>query len=613
MSMIEIPLSRLVHSHSNVRKTGRSIGLEGLAASIAAHGLRQNLTVKLTTAGRYEVVAGGRRLAALKQLVKHGQLPREATVPCLIVAPEEEAKELSLVENAIRLDMHPDDQAQAFADLVRAGSSIDDIAVRFGTTSRTVAQRLRLAAVSPVLRELYRQGALETSQMMALALVDDHAVQEAAWNRLPDWNRQPEAIRRALTGEGLAGDHRFAKFVGIEAYRAAGGEVIEDLFEEDRAPVLVDANLVQILAAAKLEETATAVRFEGWSWVKVELTPDYVAYGRVYPVERDDETAGARPSYSDEDLARAGARVTLGYNGSVSVERGLVSPETIRADAQANTDVPPTRKGLSDAMVADLTAHRTAALRLALARDPRLGLAAAVHALLLGVFYGPTAPRCTCLDLCLRPMALSVVDPDECTAHYELETPLSDWRARLPPTPDAFWSWCVEQDQATLLKLLALATGLSVNAVSHQENASSPRLDHAGQLAHALKFDMKGYWRPKATSFFSRLTKALMSTFLSEIGARELADDVLKLSKSAAAERTAEKLIASGWQPSVFKAQIQADRPAHDEPPPAPHGDRCPVVAGGARGRPKSCDNWPSSACKNTVRFRYVRNPLCTV
>jgi ParB family chromosome partitioning protein len=570
MSMIEIPLSRLVHSHSNVRKTGRSIGLEGLAASIAAHGLRQNLTVKLTTAGRYEVVAGGRRLAALKQLVKHGQLSREATVPCLVVAPEDEGKELSLVENAMRLDMHPDDQARAFATLIEEGLSVDDLAARFGISPKAVKQRLKLAAVSPLLRTLYRQGALDTGQMMALALVDDHAAQEAAWNRLPDWNRQPEAIRRALTGEGLAADHRLAKFVGIEAYRAAGGEVIEDLFEEDRAPILVDANLVQIIAAAKLEETATAVRFEGWSWVKVELTPDYVAYGRVYPVNRDDETSDASPRYSDEDLARAGARVTLGYNGTVTVERGLLSPETIRAESHADADAPPAKKGLSDAMVTDLTSHGTAALRLALARDTRLGLISSVHALLLGVFYGPTAPRSTCLDLSLRPTPLSVVDLEECTAHQELEILLSEWRARLPPHQDAFWSWCLEQDQAALIELLALAAGLSVNALSHQEHARSSRLDHAGQIADALAFDMTAYWRPKVTSFFSRLTKAQMRTFLSEIGAHELADDVLKLGKAAAAERTAEKLIASGWQPSVFKAQFQADRPGPDEPP-LPH------------------------------------------
>jgi ParB family chromosome partitioning protein len=569
-SLVSVPLHQLTRSKFNMRRAGRDYAIDSLAASIAAHGLRQNLSVRRTLGNRYEVVAGGRRLEALKRLVKEGRMARDIEVPCLVISDEESAVELSLVENVVRLDAHPDDQARAFAALIEEGLSVADVAVRFGISFKAVTQRLRLASVSPLLRTLYRQGALDTGQMMALALVDDHAAQEAAWNRLPDWNRQPEAIRRALTGEGLAADHRLAKFVGIEAYRAAGGAVIEDLFEEDRAPILVDANLVQILAAAKLEETATAVRFEGWSWVKVELTPDYVAYGRVYPVERDDETPGARPSYSEEDLARAGARVTLGYNGSVSVERGLVSPETIRAEAQANTDVPPTRKGLSDAMVADLTAHRTAALRLALARDPRLGLAAAVHALLLGVFCGPTAPRCTCLDLSLRPAALSVVDPYECTAHHELDELLSEWRARLPPRPDAFWLWCLEQDQAALLKLLALAAGLSVNAVSHQENASSPRLDHAGQLAHALKFNIKGYWRPKAKSFFSRLTKVLMSTFLSEIGARELADDVLKLSKSAAAVRTAEKLIASGWQPSVFKAQIQADRSAPDEPP-LPH------------------------------------------
>jgi len=564
-SLVSVPLHQLTRSKFNMRRTGRDHAIDGLAASIAAHGLRQNLSVRRTLGNRYEVVAGGRRFEALRRLVKEGRLARDIEVPCLVISDEESAVELSLVENVMRLDAHPDDQARAFAALIEESLTIDDVAVRFGISVKAVTQRLRLASVSPLLRTLYRQGALDTGQMMALALVDDHAAQEAAWNRLPEWNRQPEAIRRALTGEGLAADHRLAKFVGIEAYRAAGGEVIEDLFEEDRAPILVDANLVQIIAAAKLEETARAVRFEGWSWVKVELKPDYVAYGRVYPVNRDDETSDASPRYSDEDLARAGARVTLGYNGTVSVERGLLSPETIRAESHA--DAPAAKKGLSDAMVTDLTSHRTAALRLALARDTRLGLISSVHALLLGIFYGPTAPRSTCLDLSLRPTPLSVVDLEECTAHQELEILLSEWRARLPPHPDAFWSWCLEQDQAALIELLALAAGLSVNALSHQEHARSSRLDHAGQIADALAFDMTAYWRPKVTSFFSRLTKALMSTFLSEIGAHELADDMLKLSKSGAAARTAEKLIGSGWQPSVFKAQIQADRPAPDEPP----------------------------------------------
>ena len=81
-----IPLSQLVHARSNVRRTGRDRGVEALMASIAAHGLRQNLNVRATTGNRFEVVAGGRRLEALKRLMKQGDLPRDTPIPCVVLA-----------------------------------------------------------------------------------------------------------------------------------------------------------------------------------------------------------------------------------------------------------------------------------------------------------------------------------------------------------------------------------------------------------------------------------------------------------------------------------------------------------------------------------------------
>lgn len=567
-AVVSLPVSRLVHSKSNVRRTARDRGIEGLAASIAAHGLRQNLNVRPTTGNRYEVVAGGRRLEALKRLIKDGRVAQDAEVPCLIIGADENATELSLAENAMRVEMHPDDQARAFASLIDEGFTIEDIAARFGVTSRVVAQRLKLSSVSPLLRALYRQGVIDGAQMAAFAFVDDHAAQEAAWNQLPEWNRQPEAIRRALTGEGIAADHRLAKFVGVEAYRTAGGEVIEDLFEEDRPPILANGALLQVLASAKLEETATAVRLEGWSFVNVELAPNYsVSYGRVYPTIPEGSPADAEPTYSDDDLANAGARVVLSYNGTVSVDRGLVSPETMDKERKATTSGSPPQRGLSDSMVADLTAHRTAALRCALAKTPSVALAATVHALLLGVLYPTRGGQPTCLELTLRPSILAVVDPEECTAHHDLHLLLSGCTIQAPEHPDDFWAWCLAQDQETLLNLLALAAGLSVNAVSYNERAASPRLDHSHQLGDTLGFVMRDYWRPKVTGFFARLTKALMSRHLREIGSSELAADVLKLGKAAAAERASAQLMSAGWQPLVFLPATKADENAKTEEP----------------------------------------------
>ena len=62
MNIEMIPLNKLVPSPTNVRKTGTLTGIDELAASIKAHGLLQNLQVRPGQKGKYEVVAGGRRL-----------------------------------------------------------------------------------------------------------------------------------------------------------------------------------------------------------------------------------------------------------------------------------------------------------------------------------------------------------------------------------------------------------------------------------------------------------------------------------------------------------------------------------------------------------------------
>jgi ParB-like nuclease domain len=82
MNIELIPLSKLIPCPVNVRRTGRNDGIEELAASIKAHGLLQNLQVRAGAGGKFEVVAGQRRLAALKLLAKAKDLPKSAQIPC---------------------------------------------------------------------------------------------------------------------------------------------------------------------------------------------------------------------------------------------------------------------------------------------------------------------------------------------------------------------------------------------------------------------------------------------------------------------------------------------------------------------------------------------------
>jgi hypothetical protein len=101
MKIRMIPLTSLVPSPANVRKTGTANGIAELAASIEAHGLLQNLQVEKAANGKFEVVAGGRRLAALKVLAKRKALAKDAPVACNVL-DDEAAAEISLAENEMR-------------------------------------------------------------------------------------------------------------------------------------------------------------------------------------------------------------------------------------------------------------------------------------------------------------------------------------------------------------------------------------------------------------------------------------------------------------------------------------------------------------------------------
>jgi len=137
-------------------------------------------------------------------------------------------------------------------------------------TPTTVRQRLKLAHVAPRLFELYRTDEITLDQLMALAITDDHAAQEQVWDSAQEWQRQPQALRRALTETKVdASSDRRALLVGVDAYTQAGGQIERDLFQPQHEGYLTDTALLERLVAEKLEALANEVRGEGWKWVEI--------------------------------------------------------------------------------------------------------------------------------------------------------------------------------------------------------------------------------------------------------------------------------------------------------------------------------------------------------
>jgi ParB family chromosome partitioning protein len=267
--LLHIPLGQLALSPRNARKTSGG-PVEDLAASIAAHGLLQNLTVQPSDNddAPYGVVAGGRRLAALQLLERHGMLPDNLAsdgIPCRLIRDDDVALEASTAENTLREAMHPADQFDAFKAMLDAGKPLHDVAAHFGVPDLVVKQRLKLANVNPELVQIYRNDGMSLEQLQALAITDNHEAQRQAWfTAQHDWERSPRDLRDKLTRREARADDTLAKFVGLEAYEAAGGAVRRDLFSTRGDAWLQDKPLLDRLALDKLEALAQAERDAGW-------------------------------------------------------------------------------------------------------------------------------------------------------------------------------------------------------------------------------------------------------------------------------------------------------------------------------------------------------------
>ena len=625
--MILVPLSRLVlrPTGRNVRKTVPRMSVPQLAASIQRVGLLQNLIVIPAADGEhYEVVAGSRRLAALKLLAKKHRIAKDWEVPCLRVA-DGTARTASLTENVQREAMHPADQFEAFAALVAEGRPIEDIAADFSVTPLVVQRRLKLANVSPRLMADYRADAVTLDQLMALAITDGHAAQEAAFYDAPQWQRSPSALRERLTEREIdAYRHPLVRFVGLDTYEAAGGGIRRDLFAEGDAGVyLNDAALLERLAQDKLVGIAAEVKTEGWAWVDAAPAATYADLQAFQRAPRERRTPSKRNALrieklqakmqevaeaidaamdaDDEDKAEAlqeegealgeqlqaledglqgyganvkaaaGAIVTIDRNGEAVIHRGLLraaeamalrtleklrqgfgSAEGEAENEDENESDKAPKAAISDRLAQRLSAHRTAALQIEVARHPQVALAALVHGMVQTVLqerhYGhdlPLGVRLTVQDR-LEGMAPDWPESPAAVALRELQQVAG---LALPEDSAELFAVLLATEQGELVTLLAVCVASTVDVVTPRAMPHRP----GAELVQAVGLDMAAWWKPSAEGYFKHVPKAAILDAVGEFAP----DSVTRLGKlkkadiASEAERLAE---GTDWMPAMFKA-----------------------------------------------------------
>jgi ParB family chromosome partitioning protein len=629
-----IPLNQLELSPLNVRKVAASATDDAeLLASIRENGIKQNLVVHVLPDGKFAVDAGGRRLKALKQLASDRVIPNDHPVSCL-VEDEQNAIVTSTTENLQRAAMHPADQFEAFAQMIAEGRKEDDIAIKFGVSVDLVRRRLKLARIAPELIEQFRTGEMTLECVMAFTLTDDHDRQMTVWNAVKDsYHIHPQSIKRQLTETAHSASSSIGRFVGIKAYEAAGGVLLRDLFDDNATAHMENPELLERLAVEKLQDAAKTYDAD-WKWVEVHLSVDYGAFrsfGRIYPqdiepdadllaeennlITREEELAlandgadwtdaeadeyhaieprlreiealqKARQPYAAADQAIAGCVVTIGHDGTLRVEKGLVRPDdipVIQEDAKDAADdgnqasiirpnvTPPTssapvpvsdpattlRKadGISASLADDLRASRQHILRAHLAADYDVAFDAMLYALCeqtLSHSYGTEA-----LNISISPFLAQnreTLHPDSVAQKMldALEQDLAvEWMTLEKPDDfRAMSALSLPQKQS----LFAWAVGLAIKPQLLSDNHPTPIIEEIGAR---LDVDVAACWRPTASTYWGRVNKGhavsmarkLVGDDYAEELSRERKGDIAAAMERAFAEQAA---VTEGFDAAV--------------------------------------------------------------
>ena len=653
----DIPLNKLVLSQANVRRVKAGVSIEELAEDIARRTLLQSLSVRPildaegVETGMFEIPAGGRRYRALEMLVKQKRLAKNAPVPCVVRDPATDilAEDDSLAENVQRAPLHPLDQFRAFLALREKGLSEEDIAAAYFISVNVVKQRLRLASVSPALLDVYAEDGMSLEQLMAFTVSPDHARQEQVWAALEkSWSKEPYQIRRMLTEKTARASDKRAVFVGLDAYEAAGGVVLRDLFQQDDGGWVENVPLLDSLVGENLKAEAEKIAAEGWKWIEVatefpyghtrglrkldgvaaELTAEEQAaiealkaeYAKLeaqhegsneVPDDVDErlgeiETALAafekRPvSYIPAEITRAGVFISIDSDGALSVDHGYVRPEdeapTIDPDLASKGEAettgedgvaptPPTVqraiitiggqaaepeedddavRPLPDRLVMELTAHRTLALRDAVANNPRIAMTALLHKLVVDAFQGMSSAG-ACLEASVRHVFFNVqaADLKDSPSAKSVAERHEAWKTDMPQDDQALWDWVAALDDASRSALLAHCVSYGVNALYEKadryggpgvsQSGLDRRLSQADRLARAVGLDMvEAGWKPTVDNYLGRVPKRRILEAVRE-GAGERAAQLIDHLKKGEMGKEAERLLAgAGWLPDPLR------------------------------------------------------------
>ncbi len=373
----------------------------------------------------------------------------------------------------------------------------------------------------------------------------------------------------------------------------------------DGTPLDLTAEEQATIAALKAEHD----RLEA-EYAKADELPDEVDQ-RMGEIETALVKFEDRPvRFELADIARAGVFVSIDEDGGLSVARGYVRPEdeaasgdpeggagdqadvdgadestelaahlashvaviTIGGEALPAEDEDDAIAPLPERLLIELTAHRTLALRDAVAKNPHVAMTALLHKLCLDTFWHGASNGC--LEVSVRHVFFpaQAADLKESLSARAVAERHEAWKADLPKDATALWDWLSALDEDRRAMLLAHCVSFGVNALHEKgDRHGGPgissegvhrRIRAADRLANAVGLDMVAAgWRATAENYLGRVTKPRILEAVREARGEDSVRLIDHLKKADMAKEAERLLDGTGWLPEPLRGSGLDDAP----------------------------------------------------
>lgn len=549
---------------------------EELKASIYHHGILQPLIYKVHDSKKY-VIAGNRRLRLLRQIFSDALT---SDVPAQNV---DDFGDVHWRQVAIDTNLSlPPHAVERYEQIVLLSKDLklspEDARLRFGLTPHQFNQIMALGKMSPLIREKWKAGEIDSRTAQAFTLEPDAKEQERIYAKISKANQQwrngrvdAHEVKSSIIPQNQRALGKLVAFVGIDTCKKAKIIKQEDLFSNDH--VVSDAKALNKLVGDKIAGLKAALETAGWAWVKMrdDLSGQEYSYGTLEPAGKakptDDEAAELEQlkkaeededsdkfadaeeerealeetikqrAYTEAQRKKSGCILEILNTGKLSISYGRTDPSESRSRSTgATSKSKPKKKAgdepvLSNALAQRLSEQLEKAIREAMKSNVQVSNAALIAAL---------ASRGTVVDIKAGTDA-TYVDEKKRAAQFT-----SVFEGAYASSPEA---------QRSMLTTAA-AEALSIVTFNAERD---PLKDSAlCALVGALNADKVNKAIAAAFDAADYFAGVSMPTIVAAVRCSigdGAAAEVAKMKKGAAAEYATKHVPAKGWLPDRLRTE----------------------------------------------------------